>query len=210
MIDGSNLMDFDCRRFGRTSFQLFPRWHRTLKTGIRVNMAHRSDVQFVLSNESSENSAALQGFKAVKAKAINRSVARGREVSLTERIVTEIECARLVGKVTAGLPQSGAAVLRKAADSGGMFAWYETAVRNCEATISNKRSGGLASLIQAKTVAIRKASEGPLELERSNATGGATILTARLETPKDQGAAFGSCEQAMGALGFKLEIVANH
>lgn len=39
--------------------------------------------------------------------------------------------------MAADLAQSGAAVLRKDADSGGKFAWEETAVLNCEAAISN-------------------------------------------------------------------------
>jgi hypothetical protein len=167
-------------------------------------------LQFVFSDETTENLTVLQGFESVKTKAINRNVVRGTETVLTELIFADIESAGLIGNVAADLAQSGAAVLRKDADSGGRFASEETAALNCEAAISNEHSSVQANLRKAKAVAIRKASQGPLELERLNATGGATILTVLLETLKDQAPAFMSCEQAVGALGFKLEPVANH
>jgi hypothetical protein len=136
-------------RSGHTSFETLPRWHKNLKTDIQVKTAHCSDVQFVFSDETRENVTVLKAFQAVKTKAINRNVVRGWETVLTERIFADIESARLTGNVAADLAQSGAAVLRKDADSGGRFASEETAVLNCKAAISTSQSQRFRSCEQA-------------------------------------------------------------
>ena len=180
-----------------------------------MNTVHLSDVQFVLSDEIRESLTVRQGFEAVKTKVINRNVDQGGQTALTEIIFADIDSAGLTshdltGKMVADLAQRSANVLREDAASGGKFASDQNEVFKCEAAISSERSRERANPSNAKAVAIRKASEAPVEPERVNAAGGAPILTVRLETLKDQAAAFRSCEQAVGAHGFKLQPVANH
>jgi hypothetical protein len=113
------------------------------------------------------------------------------------------------GELAAGgrtLLEGKADALRKDADARDKIASGEAAVLNGEAAILNERSRGEANIANAKAEAMRKAAEGQLELDKANAKETVPVLKARLETVKEQSAAFKSFAESVGAMGFKLAV----